>query len=103
MKLESEIKVEKPYSHRSIVGRVIFGGLCVFGFVIIWMVPGVLFNGSVSQVHSLCSAGFLSGSSSCSDANTAQAVAFLMLGAGVISFILSAVRWNHNSRLAEKT
>jgi hypothetical protein len=93
--------VEPPepvvHSHRSIVGRVIFGAFCLLGWLVLWMVPGVVFNSSVSQVHSLCSTGLFVTASSCRDASTATWIAWFLFGAGLISLIIAAIRWHKNS------
>ena len=92
--------IERPHTtHQGGPARVILGAFLMLGWLIIWLVPGVLFNGSVSQVRSLCSVALFSNMSpaSCKEAGTAAAVAWVMFGAGVISLIIGAVRWNRST------
>ncbi len=92
--------IEQPHTaHQGVRARVILGAFLIFGWLVIWLVPGVLFNGSVSQVHSLCSMALFSNMSptTCKDASTATTVAWVMFGAGVISLIVGAVRWNRST------
>lgn len=78
---------------------MLLGVLLLVGWLVIWMVPGVLFNGSVSQVHSLCSVPLFAGvhSSACHEANDATWVAWVMFGLGLGSLVRGAWRWHQSS------
>jgi hypothetical protein len=79
---------------------IIIGGVFLAAWLLIWLVPGVVFAGSVSQVSGLCAGTFFSNlnSSSCQTASTATSVAWVLFGLGAAGVIRGLWRWYHGER-----
>lgn len=81
-------------------GQLLSGGVALLGSAIAWLQPGVVFKGSVSQVHAVCSSGIgalaqamnPAVASDCGEVSAATAVIALAAVAGAALLVWGGLR-----------